>query len=201
MTPVGPSGQANTTFGCCLPLGERRRLPRLDAFEAQSHGPGTPCLRFAESVALPHARLGTGCWPALPDGACFLPAGFHCKVSGCLCHPSSSPRLGLAHSPSIPVHPCSSPADITAGIFPASSLEHSPRQRASIFQPGMNTDERGCKRMIKTGISAFGASLFSGRSTLFTRAIELTNHAYALTTVAMGEPESIIHQISLATSR
>jgi hypothetical protein len=99
MTPVGPSGQAIATFGFCLPLGERRRPPRLDAFEAQSHGPGTPCLRFAESVTLPHARLGSGCWPALPDGACFLPAGFHCKVSGCLCHPSSSPRLGLAHSP------------------------------------------------------------------------------------------------------
>jgi len=105
MTPVGPSGQAITTFGFCLPLGERRRLPRLDAFEAQSHGPGTPCLRFAESVTLPHARLGSGCWPALPGGACFLPAGFHCKVSGCLCHPSSSPRLGLAHSPFITVHP------------------------------------------------------------------------------------------------
>ena len=29
----------------------------------------------------------------------WIPTGSHCKVSGCLCHPSSSPRLGLAHSP------------------------------------------------------------------------------------------------------
>lgn len=37
-------------------------------FGAQSHGPHAPCVRFAESVALPHATLGSGCWPALPGG-------------------------------------------------------------------------------------------------------------------------------------
>jgi hypothetical protein len=47
----------------------------LFAYEAQSHGPHTRCLRFATSVALGHARLASGCTFAL-TGRGWLPAGF-----------------------------------------------------------------------------------------------------------------------------
>jgi hypothetical protein len=140
MTPVGPSGQALATFGCCLPIGERRRLPQMDAFEARSHGPCTPCLRFTRSVTLPHARLGSGCWPALPGGACCRPAGLQCEVSGCLGHPSSPPRLGLAHSPSIPgkINTCMWPGQASK---PNSMVPTHTGQRS---EPGIHGDQRGC---------------------------------------------------------
>jgi hypothetical protein len=37
---------------------------RKEYFEAQSHGIGTRCLRFAVRVTPPHARLASGCWPS-----------------------------------------------------------------------------------------------------------------------------------------
>jgi hypothetical protein len=36
------------------------RPPRIAPFEAQSRGPPARCLRFAVTVAHPHARLATG---------------------------------------------------------------------------------------------------------------------------------------------
>jgi hypothetical protein len=65
------------------------------SFEAPSHGLNAPCVRFAESVTLPHATLGTGCWPALP-GRIAYPLRTSAKFPDCLSHLSSSPRLCLA---------------------------------------------------------------------------------------------------------
>src|SRR5260370_1030632 len=41
---------------------------RNPAFEAQSHGFRTRCLRFVPCVATRDAKLASGRWPALPDG-------------------------------------------------------------------------------------------------------------------------------------
>lgn len=68
LTPVGPPRQTIAALRCCLPLLPRRRLPRCLYFGAPSHGLLASCVRFAESVSLPHATLGSGCWSALPDG-------------------------------------------------------------------------------------------------------------------------------------
>ncbi len=40
----------------------------LKAFEAQSHGFGTRCLRFVRHVAVTHARLASRCWPLCGAG-------------------------------------------------------------------------------------------------------------------------------------
>ena len=50
------------------------------AFEAQSHGLFTRCLRFVASVATDGARLASGCQPGFA-GRGWVPAGFHRKVS------------------------------------------------------------------------------------------------------------------------
>ena len=39
-------------------------------FGARYPGFRSDCLRFVVRVAPPHARLASGCWPALPDGIC-----------------------------------------------------------------------------------------------------------------------------------
>ena len=49
-TPVGPERQAIRRSRCCLPQVAQRRLPRIDYFEAQSHGLHRRCLRFAAAV-------------------------------------------------------------------------------------------------------------------------------------------------------
>ena len=75
-TPTGPSGQAIATFGCCLPFYRRRRLPQSKSFEAPSHGLFARCLRFVAwvtPVLSRHARLASGCWPALPGGGGYPP--------------------------------------------------------------------------------------------------------------------------------
>ena len=67
-TPVGPSRQAISALRCCLPPLLRRQLPRQTPCGAQSHGLHTRCLRFVTRVTPGHARLASGCWPALPGG-------------------------------------------------------------------------------------------------------------------------------------
>jgi hypothetical protein len=68
LTPAGPLRQAISALRCCLPPFLRRRLPRRESFGAQSHGLHTRCLRFVTTVSRGHARLASGCWPALPGG-------------------------------------------------------------------------------------------------------------------------------------
>jgi hypothetical protein len=45
------------------PQCQKRRLAAGNTLEAQSHGFGTGCLRFAVIIADPHARLASGRWP------------------------------------------------------------------------------------------------------------------------------------------
>ena len=74
--PGGTLSQAIAALGCCLPCYRRRRLPRLKPFEAQSRGLFTRCLRFVAwvtPVLSRHARLASGCWPALPGGGGYPP--------------------------------------------------------------------------------------------------------------------------------
>lgn len=93
-TPAGPSGQAIATFRCCLPCYRRRRLPRSESYEAPSHGLFACCLRFVAWVApvlSRHARLASGCWPALPGGGGYPPgpiARFQVPMSSILLAPA-----------------------------------------------------------------------------------------------------------------
>ena len=67
------------------------------AYEAQSHRLCPHCLRFAGRVTATHARLASGCWPALPGGSGY-PLGSNTRFQGCIFYiSSSSSRLGLAH--------------------------------------------------------------------------------------------------------
>ena len=77
-TPVGPR-RRRYALRCCLPPAERRRLPHILTYEAQSHGLLTRCLRFAAQVALAPRKTRFRWLPAFPDG--LGPAGFRCKVS------------------------------------------------------------------------------------------------------------------------
>ena len=52
----------------------------IPAFEAQSHGFRTRCLRFVPCVATRDAKLASGRWPSATGRAC-LPAGLLRKVS------------------------------------------------------------------------------------------------------------------------
>jgi hypothetical protein len=74
-TPVGPmharpSRRLGTAPACVYNGGSRNEY-----FEAQSHGIGTRCLRFAVKVAFPHARLASGCWPSFAGRDSFNPQG------------------------------------------------------------------------------------------------------------------------------
>ena len=63
------------------PLSARRRLPTtIFTFGAQYHGFKTRCLRLAEFVTSPSARLASRCWLDSPVRA-FHPKGFRQKVS------------------------------------------------------------------------------------------------------------------------
>src|SRR5713226_10115576 len=59
-----PLRRVSTAFRNLNNVGSHDKL----AFEAQSHGLFTRCLRFVASVATDGARLASGCWPALPGG-------------------------------------------------------------------------------------------------------------------------------------
>lgn len=50
------------------PLVSRTRTPDEKTFEARCPGFLSDCLRFVTTVARHHARLASGCWPALPGG-------------------------------------------------------------------------------------------------------------------------------------
>jgi hypothetical protein len=117
-TPAGPLRSATAAHWCCLPPSGQRRLPRLFAFRAQSHGPRTRCLRFAEWVApLPrktHFRIA-----GQPFRAGLITHWVLMKVSGFI--PSSSPRLRLAHPNSVPN---SGPGD----LVPLGPVSHPNRQ-------------------------------------------------------------------------
>ncbi len=79
--PGEPAAPGHPVLPCCLPVCERRRRSRLmTGFGARSRGLSAPCLRFATSVALGHARLGSGWWPALARRD-WLPAGSLREVS------------------------------------------------------------------------------------------------------------------------
>jgi hypothetical protein len=53
----------------------QQRLPRINsAFEAQSHGFRTRCLRFVRRVATQDAKLASGRWPSA-TGRDWIPAG------------------------------------------------------------------------------------------------------------------------------
>lgn len=83
--PVGSATPGpSRCHGCCLPPFSKRRLPNDSPFGALSHGPRTPCVRFATSVTLGHATLGSGCGPALPGRTAYLPGSIerfhHCYL-------------------------------------------------------------------------------------------------------------------------
>lgn len=67
-TPARPTREAYTAGRCGPTYRERRGFSTMSNFGARSHGIGTRCLRFAVRIAPTHARLASGCWPALPDG-------------------------------------------------------------------------------------------------------------------------------------
>ena len=80
-TPAGPKTPGPCGASARPPLCPRRRLPRIyPAFEAQSHGLGTCCLRFARRVTTADAKLASGCRPS-STGRDWLPAGLLRKVS------------------------------------------------------------------------------------------------------------------------
>jgi hypothetical protein len=62
-----------------------RGLSTRGNFGARSHGIGTRCLRFAVRITPPHARLASGCWPALPDGIGY-PQGSYERFPRCFLH-------------------------------------------------------------------------------------------------------------------
>lgn len=95
-TPVGPPLPRPMAAATMVPgrLLRKRRLPRLTAFEARSHGPHVRCLRFATGVA-PAPRKTRYRLGGLALGRTGLqPAGFHRRVSARLYVIASSlPRL------------------------------------------------------------------------------------------------------------
>jgi len=67
-TPASPTYQAITVVRHGPTRIQLRGLSTRGNFGARSHGIGTRYLRFAVRITPPHARLASGCWPALPDG-------------------------------------------------------------------------------------------------------------------------------------
>ncbi len=67
-TPARPTCQAIRQLGTARRASNGESSPRFGNFGAQSHGISTRCLRFAVRLTPTHARLASGCWPALPDG-------------------------------------------------------------------------------------------------------------------------------------
>ena len=63
-TPVGPMHARPLRRLGAAPACVNNGGSREEGFEAQSHGIGTHCLRFAVEVTPPHARLVSGCWPS-----------------------------------------------------------------------------------------------------------------------------------------
>ena len=69
-TPAAPNTSGHCDVSTWPPLCPRRRLPRINpAFEAQSHGFGTRCLRFVR-CSYPHPTQNSlpAAGQALPDG-------------------------------------------------------------------------------------------------------------------------------------
>jgi hypothetical protein len=80
-TPAGPRTPGHCGVSAWPPRCPQRRLPRINpAFEAQSHGFRTRCLRFVRRVATQDAKLASGRWPSA-TGRAWLPAGLLRKVS------------------------------------------------------------------------------------------------------------------------
>ena len=76
-TPARPTLPQAITVGRHGPTRiQLRGLSTRGNFGARSHGIGTRCLRFAVRLTPPHARLASGCWPALPGGIGY-PQGFY----------------------------------------------------------------------------------------------------------------------------
>src|SRR5207253_10050930 len=78
------------------PVLSKTKAPAGNTLEAQSHGLGTGCLRFAVAITSPHARLASGCWLGF-TGWDWLPTESLRKVLKCIRYIfSSSPKLCLA---------------------------------------------------------------------------------------------------------
>jgi hypothetical protein len=63
-TPAGPGMPGPCGVPARPPPVTTAEAPARRYFEAQSHGLGTGCLRFAVGVTSPHARLASGCLPS-----------------------------------------------------------------------------------------------------------------------------------------
>jgi hypothetical protein len=81
---------------CCLPITLPRRLPQR-RFLSRLNDTAHPLAVYASQPGLlpDHARLASGCWPALPGGIGY-PLGSNARFSFSCC--TSLPRLLLAHS-------------------------------------------------------------------------------------------------------
>jgi len=72
-TPAGPQWQAICHLSAA-PTYLNDKDPRINkSVEAQSHGCCDRCLRFTTAVTRGHARLASGCWPALPGWIDYQP--------------------------------------------------------------------------------------------------------------------------------
>ena len=96
-TPVGPMHarplrRLDTAPACVYNGGSRKEY-----FEAQSHGIGTRCLRFAVKVSFPHARLASGCWPSSAGRDSFNPQGCNEKFQSSSLFLLSRAYLTLRH--------------------------------------------------------------------------------------------------------
>jgi len=80
---------------CCLPITLPRRLPQR-RFLSRLNDTAHPLAVYASQPGLlpDHARLASGCWPALPGGIGY-PLGSDARFSFSCC--TSLPRLLLAH--------------------------------------------------------------------------------------------------------
>jgi hypothetical protein len=74
-TPVGPMHARPLRRLDAAPACVYNGGSRKEYFEAQSHGIGTRCLRFAVRITPPHARLASGCWPSSAGRDSFNPQG------------------------------------------------------------------------------------------------------------------------------
>ena len=117
---------------CCLPLYRKRRLPQRKIFRGSITRP-IHSLSTLRGLGYPSTfpPRKTRFWLLASFARRgWLPAGSHCKVSGCLCHPSSSHQL-----PGAPIGFFKefSAQSLSAPKHPAKSL--SPRRRGG----------RGCR--------------------------------------------------------
>ena len=93
-TPVGPTHQAIQCVGAA-PAVSTAKAPAF-VLSRLNHTASALAV-YASQAGSPrhHARLASGCWPS-SSGRAWLPAGFQRKVSRCILHGSSFPKLNVA---------------------------------------------------------------------------------------------------------